>query len=198
MADKRGPFPALKHSLCRCAERPDPDTNLPSHIQLTGEVWSVPGLVGRERHPTTDKRPVTSPRRPSMVGEGPAVADQVQSQRVLVTSEGWLLPSALTGREGKGNIKADIKAERTGQPETDQLRSDWTGGKRLKGVMSLLIQMGCCSEVQEICCLPSPGCSVLSLEEQVQADFCTWKESGARRLLFFQMLCLAWVRKQGP
>lgn len=75
------------------------------------------------------------------------------------------------------------------------VRLDW---RRLKGVTSLLIQMGCCSEIQEICCLSSPGCSALSLEEQAQADFCTWKESGTRRLLLFQMLCLALVRHQGP
>lgn len=62
------------------------------------------------------------------MGEGWVAADQVQSHRALVTSERRLLPSALTVREETGDTNADIKAVRTGQPETDQLLSDLTGG----------------------------------------------------------------------
>lgn len=57
-------------------------------------------------------------------------ADLVQSRRVPLTSARWLPPSLLTGREEKGDTRAEIKAVRTVQPETEtaQLLLDVTGG----------------------------------------------------------------------
>lgn len=136
---------------------------------------------------------MTPPCRPSMVGE--VVSSPVPKGACDLREMTASLSPHRQERDRTHKNRHRSRENKSARNRLTPVRLDW---RRLKGVTSLLIQMGCCSEIQEICCLSSPGCSALSLEEQAQADFCTWKESGTRRLLLFQMLCLALVRHQGP